>query len=311
MAQEEPVFDEKKMEKFFIAVLSPMDFVNSDTSVQTVGKQKRFIARKKLPFNTLIYRGSPFTIETGPIDYDEAEWCRYGAIVLVNNIGFAIGDAVRRADKNFDIKKTMAYKTLVILNDLYPRSYNLLSFPPKLKVPGDDHKMKTHMDKLIHAIAMKMYCNGFVSSSASFMYNMGSYFDHSCIPNCSSFIEKGVLVVKTIVDVELGAPLTITYIRLFDDRNARMAILKKNYGFTCKCDACIGLGYPSKVLCENQSPGICIMCGKSKPAFSCPVCKTPFCDKTCFIKNMNLVHHSLCRIRVNHEGYDFHSNPIK
>lgn len=64
--------------------------------------------------------------------------------------------------------------------------------------------------------------------------------NHDCRPNAAYFWDEETMshYVHAIRDILPGEEITITYIDNEQERETRMARLKKNWGFTCACSAC-------------------------------------------------------------------------
>ena len=66
-----------------------------------------------------------------------------------------------------------------------------------------------------------------------------SLFQHSCLPNCHFLVLAGKVFVRTLIPVEAGTPLTVSYVSTNDPRSARQAALENERHFTCTCHRCI------------------------------------------------------------------------
>lgn len=65
---------------------------------------------------------------------------------------------------------------------------------------------------------------------------------HSCVPNCFATInpDRGVMTVHTIRPIDLGEQLTIGTIDIYyNTANVRAASLRRRFGTTCTCEACV------------------------------------------------------------------------
>ncbi|KAH8726158.1 hypothetical protein GQ44DRAFT_794620 [Phaeosphaeriaceae sp. PMI808] len=70
-----------------------------------------------------------------------------------------------------------------------------------------------------------------------------SYFNHSCAPNVAKRRDGRKWVFSADRDINAGEELMITYLSGEEramDRESRMAILRKNWGFECACAKCMG-----------------------------------------------------------------------
>jgi hypothetical protein len=70
------------------------------------------------------------------------------------------------------------------------------------------------------------------------MFTKGSLFNHSCIPNCIVSFSEKTLLVHSLVDIEAGKELLISYIDPITERSERQTLLKNRYHFICDCDLC-------------------------------------------------------------------------
>lgn len=68
-----------------------------------------------------------------------------------------------------------------------------------------------------------------------------SYINHSCLPNVTKMTKGNVSIIKTILPIQQGEQLFLTYIHgtAFDmTGKERNDFLEKTYGFRCKCTLC-------------------------------------------------------------------------
>jgi len=103
------------------------------------------------------------------------------------------------------------------------------------------------------------------------VYNSGSYFNHSCRPNCFALFFKDAMCIIALQDIREGVELTVSYIPLGYCGYAHLKRLK-TYAthFSCECKEC-----PS----PNDTCGIC----KHQPTF-----------QTAFRKKKNPNYRTLC-----------------
>jgi len=76
------------------------------------------------------------------------------------------------------------------------------------------------------------------------LYALAARTNHSCRPT-AVFVPRrrgGKLVMRTLVDVEAGAELTVAYTDPVAPRNDRRAALGQGWGFACACERCDGRG---------------------------------------------------------------------
>ncbi len=85
---------------------------------------------------------------------------------------------------------------------------------------------------------------------ASAVFPIASFFNHSCVPNCSRFPDiTGLISVRTLHGVPAGAELSISYITLKDaSAEWRHDHLSNFYCFDCACPSC--RGGPDSAACE-------------------------------------------------------------
>ncbi len=75
------------------------------------------------------------------------------------------------------------------------------------------------------------------------LFGVGSYFNHSCVPNVQ--LENGMesnsgfASFSTIKDVEEGEELCLMYGGLNDKVEDRRKYFLWNYGFVCQCPKCV------------------------------------------------------------------------
>lgn len=70
------------------------------------------------------------------------------------------------------------------------------------------------------------------------LYPSCSYFNHSCVPNCTYLKNGTKLSIRALYDVPKGTELTIHYFELEDGYESRMETLLNNYYFVCQCERC-------------------------------------------------------------------------
>ncbi|KAN0004671.1 hypothetical protein ACTFIU_001909 [Dictyostelium citrinum] len=67
-----------------------------------------------------------------------------------------------------------------------------------------------------------------------------SYFNHSCIPNCTDVRDGSNMTFKSLYPIKKGEQLTISYIELDQPTQDRRDELKYGYYFDCICPRCSG-----------------------------------------------------------------------
>ncbi|OLQ12586.1 Histone-lysine N-methyltransferase ASHR1 [Symbiodinium microadriaticum] len=70
------------------------------------------------------------------------------------------------------------------------------------------------------------------------LYPSGAMANHSCDPSCLWFVRDGVLVLEAQRRVRRGGELTIAYLSITGNREARQQRLRKAFGFHCACTKC-------------------------------------------------------------------------
>ncbi|KXS14656.1 hypothetical protein M427DRAFT_135584 [Gonapodya prolifera JEL478] len=70
------------------------------------------------------------------------------------------------------------------------------------------------------------------------VYPWGSLFNHSCKPTCEPEQKGSILTFVSLRNLELGDPLTISYIPQHLPLAARREKLRADYYFQCQCERC-------------------------------------------------------------------------
>jgi len=72
------------------------------------------------------------------------------------------------------------------------------------------------------------------------IFLQASLLSHSCQPNCSWIydLDNRILEIKTTQNIPKGEELTVSYIPVSDDSQARKKILQQQRGFDCCCQLC-------------------------------------------------------------------------
>jgi hypothetical protein len=75
---------------------------------------------------------------------------------------------------------------------------------------------------------------------ASAIFPSASFFNHSCVPNCTRFPDHaGLIAIRALYPIPAGTELNISYITLHDSpRETRMEQLRYYYCFECGCPRC-------------------------------------------------------------------------
>lgn len=64
-----------------------------------------------------------------------------------------------------------------------------------------------------------------------------SFFNHSCLNNCTRLFLKDILIIKAARNIEAGEELTLGYVNKLHDVYERQATCH-DFGFTCVCELC-------------------------------------------------------------------------
>lgn len=101
-----------------------------------------------------------------------------------------------------------------------------------------------------------------ISDEDDFLYAFGFYvvaslFNHSCSPNVYKFRKGQTYEFRALYDIPKGTELCHNYLYLatFND-NQRQQQLINNYGFLCKCDACVDSNFKEKFLQNYVCPSL-------------------------------------------------------
>ncbi|XP_071520164.1 protein-lysine N-trimethyltransferase SMYD5 isoform X2 [Panulirus ornatus] len=101
------------------------------------------------------------------------------------------------------------------------------------------------LDRLVDDIyeQLEKEAGGFLNNEGSGLYPLQSSCNHSCDPNAMpTFPYNNVQLVMTAVkDIAAGDEICVSYLdecNLNRSRHSRIAILRENYLFTCRCSKC-------------------------------------------------------------------------
>lgn len=85
-----------------------------------------------------------------------------------------------------------------------------------------------------------------------------SVFQHSCMPNAWFTTDGPLVLVRVIIDVPAGTPLTVNYTGLTDTRKDRHEALRRDRQQTCSCERC---SEPLEVSTDRFLQGmLCLTC---------------------------------------------------
>lgn len=70
------------------------------------------------------------------------------------------------------------------------------------------------------------------------LYPYATFFNHTCLPNCTALFDQTRMVIVCRRDIFLGEELTIGYTRGTDTFENRHNTLLRQYGFQCSCAVC-------------------------------------------------------------------------
>lgn len=65
-----------------------------------------------------------------------------------------------------------------------------------------------------------------------------SVFQHSCAPNAFFITDGDLMLVRSILDIPKGTPITVAYINTMEPRSRRKAILENERYTSCSCSRC-------------------------------------------------------------------------
>lgn len=144
----------------------------------------------------------------------------------------------------------------------------------------------------------KYNCNALFNGSI--LLNIGSFFNHSCSPNCAYSLDTVTEEVffTAVKEIELNQELTISYWSFPIDCNQIRRSLCRQRGFQCHCDTCIKNLAPSCTLLDFQEmPRTlhCWWCGQ--PAkLTCGQCgQAQFCSEECRRCDAP-IHRKICKL---------------
>ena len=126
---------------------------------------------------------------------------------------------------------------------VYPHIYRYV----RMLVPSDLNDCDIYRTFCAVSVNAAAVFNAPSGTSAMALFMEYSLLNHMCRPNCEWEMEDGSVCVYAARDIEAGAQLGISY--LMDEytlivREIRRAILKKNFGFDCRCSVCLGEEVP-------------------------------------------------------------------
>lgn len=69
------------------------------------------------------------------------------------------------------------------------------------------------------------------------IWRLPSYFNHSCLNNCTRLFLRDILIIKACRDIKAGEELTLGYVNKLHDAYERQACCH-DFGFVCQCALC-------------------------------------------------------------------------
>ena len=107
-------------------------------------------------------------------------------------------------------------------------------------------RLPTELSEFMESAQMRALCR--VKGSA--MLTVGNCMNHSCDPNVisSSSHNDHRVTFTAVKEIRAGDQLTISYIDEHLPLEKRQELLRKFYGFNCRCDFCIAQQKGKRVL---------------------------------------------------------------
>lgn len=106
-------------------------------------------------------------------------------------------------------------------------------------------------DELI-LLCQKYMCNAFKfgDRGPAILFN-GTILNHSCIPNTIYGVQDNEMHFMTVREIKKGEEITDSYINIKSNHKKRVKRLKKQYGFMCRCERCLGNENQFIELCQK------------------------------------------------------------
>lgn len=105
-------------------------------------------------------------------------------------------------------------------------------------------KFKKRREKnfLMHLIGQHycvLICNSFYfKAHLASIFNIKSYFNHSCSPNVIRYTYRNQSVCTTSRPIKMGDQLFLSYVDETEPRKTRQQHIYEEFGFRCKCENC-------------------------------------------------------------------------
>jgi hypothetical protein len=220
-------------------------------------KEDRVTAKESISNDVEVYRGEPV------LSFRTDGARQKGSLAYLKDIAVT--------------SKTVIASLYKAMSSLYPGNVHLLR-QGFLNAYGklEDGVIDVLLTQPEHIIYVKFHHNHFTSPNGlKHLYLGASKMNHSCNPNCSWNIERGVITIKSIREIAEGEELFISYFPGMDlfsfDTATRRRTLMGGCSFICTCSRCMR---------EQQ----CGNCSKKQPAIlmSCSRCKIEcYCSAQC------------------------------
>lgn len=125
-----------------------------------------------------------------------------------------------------------------------------------LEVPDEERKKLNDLIDDVYE-QLEKEAGGFLNNEGSGLYPLQSSCNHSCNPNAMpTFPYNNFHLVMTAVrDISAGDEICVSYLdecNLNRSRHSRIAILRENYLFTCKCSKCVEQAGEPDVTSEEE-----------------------------------------------------------
>ena len=216
---------------------------------------------------------------------------------------------------NVDTEKlSRKHDFLTHFSDVYPRSFSDLAANPYSKniFGGDEETLDVFADLsqeefTLRILAIKTDSNSFSNNSQFLLYKTGSYFNHSCVPNCLVSFKGDYIEIRSQRKIAQNEELDICYADyyIFDEKKLRNKLIFNERHFICKCHACTNtttfptqVFYYEKLAMNKVLSGLCHFCGVTgKELLVCTCCKIArYCSPKCQKLHWKLCHKTITKL---------------